>query len=390
MSTGVVQFFDGGWGKILAEEGGELVFVLWSDILGDPKTLIVGEPVEFEIVVGDRGPRAINARRLEERVSGKVDKWNNGFGFVRSDGDGQTVFVHHTSIMGSGFKTLDVGEDVEYAITTGERGLQAVRVTRRAGGSGIRTLEAFAGLGDFNARLSELEALAAPEEWAYRHSPSYQPLPVLRNYVAYTFERLIDEGKVEYATDADGQIASSNTGLVTTRQEEIFALFRENKGARPGTPGWQLQGFFKESDRRLTHFANPAQLANYFEDPSELLYDPRFNLVVDMEHVIGDNKERFPQALQDNEFALQGAVHGAINAAKKRVRRNYKTAIPQFFHGRLQLLLPLCLTSPEVAENALVVSRENQVYRASTVLTLDMAYNNARLIARPDREWLEP
>jgi hypothetical protein len=46
---------------------------------------------------------------------------------------------------------------------------------------------------------------------------------------------------------------------------------------------------------------------------------------------------------------------------------------------------------------ALVVARYDSegyettsFYRASTCLTLDMAYNNARLLARPDRDWLQP
>jgi hypothetical protein len=37
-----------------------------------------------------------------------------------------------------------------------------------------------------------------------------------------------------------------------------------------------------------------------------------------------------------------------------------------------------------------VVERENDVYRANTCLTLDMAINNARLIAKPDDEWSRP
>ena len=46
------------------------------------------------------------------------------------------------------------------------------------------------------------------------------------------------------------------------------------------------------------------------------------------------------------------------------------------------------MTNPAVADLALAVSREGNVYMASTCLTLDMAYNNARLLARPDSEWL--
>jgi hypothetical protein len=39
---------------------------------------------------------------------------------------------------------------------------------------------------------------------------------------------------------------------------------------------------------------------------------------------------------------------------------------------------------------ALVVEDFDAFYRASTCLTLDMAYNNARQLARPDKDWLQP
>lgn len=45
---------------------------------------------------------------------------------------------------------------------------------------------------------------------------------------------------------------------------------------------------------------------------------------------------------------------------------------------------------PNEVELALVVGRVDAVYKAFTVLDLDMAYNNARLLARPDPEWLRP
>jgi hypothetical protein len=87
-----------------------------------------------------------------------------------------------------------------------------------------------------------------------------------------------------------------------------------------------------------------------------------------------------------------------VGHAVFRVEQNYKTAIPQFHWGsrdekepgKLQLLLPLCLEDVGRADLALSIDKMHGVYRATTVLTLDMAYNNARLIARPDKEWLEP
>ena len=81
---------------------------------------------------------------------------------------------------------------------------------------------------------------------------------------------------------------------------------------------------------------------------------------------------------------------GQLIQLKERAKRNYKTAIPQYYNGNIQLLLPLSLTDPAKADLALAVERFNDFYRAATCLTLDMAYNNARQLARPDRDWLAP
>ena len=83
---------------------------------------------------------------------------------------------------------------------------------------------------------------------------------------------------------------------------------------------------------------------------------------------------------------------GAIKRAKLMIDANCKTAVPQYYKGRIQLLIPICLVSENVPDLALVVSKNavgNQ-YLGHTCLTLDMAYNNARLIARPDSAWLKP
>lgn len=132
-------------------------------------------------------------------------------------------------------------------------------------------------------------------------------------------------------------------------------------------------------------------MAHYFEDPSCVVYDTRKELRSNIEHIISDNRERFPVELQImNNYALQNIVKGAIDSVLERVKRNYKTAIPQHYDGSVQLLLPLCLTDAAKADLALVVERFHEFYRASTCLTLDMAYNNARQLARPDRDWLQP
>jgi len=58
-------------------------------------------------------------------------KWfseKKGYGFITQE-DGNDVFVHYSAISSEGFKTLREGDEVEFEISQGEKGLQATNVT---------------------------------------------------------------------------------------------------------------------------------------------------------------------------------------------------------------------------------------------------------------------
>ena len=64
-------------------------------------------------------------------AAGRV-KWFNeakGYGFIEQDG-GDDVFVHYSAIQGEGFKTLLEGQEVEFEVVQGPKGLQAANVTK--------------------------------------------------------------------------------------------------------------------------------------------------------------------------------------------------------------------------------------------------------------------
>ncbi len=62
-------------------------------------------------------------------------KWfdsKKGFGFILGP-EGADVFVHYTAIEGGGFRTLRRGEEVEYEVVEGDKGIHAGKVTKRKG-----------------------------------------------------------------------------------------------------------------------------------------------------------------------------------------------------------------------------------------------------------------
>jgi len=69
--------------------------------------------------------------KLMEKEQGKVKWFNNakGYGFIqRASGD--DVFVHHSAIQATGFKSLNEGDSVEFTVTKGPKGLQAENVVK--------------------------------------------------------------------------------------------------------------------------------------------------------------------------------------------------------------------------------------------------------------------
>jgi cold shock protein len=67
---------------------------------------------------------------MSDRIIGTV-KWFNGskgYGFITREG-GPDVFVHFSAIQGEGFKNLEEGQKVEFAVEQGPKGPQATNVT---------------------------------------------------------------------------------------------------------------------------------------------------------------------------------------------------------------------------------------------------------------------
>lgn len=234
--------------------------------------------------------------------------------------------------------------------------------------------------------------LADPEDWG----PGNR---ILKNYLSFSFSRAVflTERDVDQTAPSnlplvfDDDRCLFNTGLYTRRYETIYGLFEPN--TKPDArQRWFLKGFFKESDPMLVSFEYLPCRVRFAEDPSELVFDYRLPIRSNIDHILGDeeNLTRIPASLmgEGNSLLLRRAFEGAVVLALDGQRQLGLVA------GQAQRQEQLDPSAVELRHGERVIGGGaacglDGFYAARTCLTLDMAYNNARLICRPETSWIK-
>jgi hypothetical protein len=248
---------------------------------------------------------------------------------------------------------------------------------------------------DWQKKLNNLEKIILSERWSFindKEDAKNKQNPILENYIKHIFVRLYhlcekEENEKKYLY-CDNSLLCFNTGLYTVHYEKIFVLLKQDIKIEDSKQ-YSLVDFVKESDFRICDFEYLPDRPQFIEKIEDLIYDTSLELRINSAHILSDenNIQRIPAEIRDAKN-LQMLFDGAITQVKRKVESNYKVAVPQYYDGKVQLLLPLCLLEPEKVDLVLVVTRKNNSYAGRTCLTLDMAYNNARLIAKPESPWL--
>ncbi|MBQ9959696.1 MAG: DUF3825 domain-containing protein [Oscillospiraceae bacterium] len=291
----------------------------------------------------------------------------------------------------------------------------------------------FDNVGDANVFLDKLAEKAAHEDWTWRdparRAAEKYTKPILKSYLEFTYYRLCDEDAA--ADEAHQKIvhyagkAYFNSGLLDHNFRQILIVGDERTVSMQfdaiGECSWQmlenLQAY-AENERGVAGMFRKDELpaiATYFSDYREVVFDARLPIHLNDNHIFEDgvSRGRMPkyqaeyEAVKDNEQEkelLLGRIardfDSAVDRASLMAERNYKLAVPQFRKNEngttdIQFLLPIYLGEREEAEKphcalCLALDQSGRVpyYRGVTIFTLDMAYNNARLIAKPDVFWL--
>lgn len=231
-----------------------------------------------------------------------------------------------------------------------------------------------------------------------------QAYPKLRNYLNYTFKRLVTLEQQApgqfFIKSPDGNWITFNTGLQNAHGSDLMVIFEKYKPRfgmpQRETPDWVFKGCYPPGDRHYqAHFGtNQPDIAWYSKDSRDYIFDTEYSLDRDVfDHLFERAKARagMPNFSDD---VVRNYLRGALENLIPKIRRNYKVAIPVFYveEQRMQLLLPFSSASNANEVSCFLVERDDNLrtYRIKTIFDLDQAYFSARLITRPDRDWLNP
>lgn len=280
----------------------------------------------------------------------------------------------------------------------------------------------------YRSNVEKLRNMALYEDW----DDNGKRNKLLDNYLCYTYARVKYENKI--AMSEDKLHSCWNTGLVDFRYESIFCyMTRKNIENRWAFKAFCVNGEDQGKDMGRNISKMPEN-AVYFNENNLLCQPTEDNLSVDRDHIIREHPSRLPfewlkRSLGENEakwkdgetseeydnricdllpkesqsnLLLQTLLKQAIEESIKRCQWNYKTAIPYYdpISQNIGWFLPLCRQTVRedgkekrelIPFAALVVTKgKSGRFQGETIYRLSWAYRCARLVCRPDSDWLTP
>jgi len=251
-----------------------------------------------------------------------------------------------------------------------------------------------------NQFLRDVADKAQPEKWRYDNYSSSIEYPILKSYIEHTYYRLKEEKKILHSQR--GSSVLFNLGLLERQFLRDICVEADLKSLRLAEDV-EIQVLEKprlvfEGDTRFRNYGSTPELAVYFTSMDEVVFNPDLEINLRWEHIFLERADRMPkEVIGDNQEKLAETVQkfrGNEKILRKLARRNYKMVVPQCYNGQIQFLFPVYLgtTFEGTPDFALVLALDRKsdppAYVATTALTVEMAYQNARLLAKPETPWL--
>ncbi|MCL2521825.1 MAG: DUF3825 domain-containing protein [Erysipelotrichales bacterium] len=237
---------------------------------------------------------------------------------------------------------------------------------------------------DFHAKIKFLANMAESETWSFEGRTN----SILTKYINTAFRQCYREKKIMYSDN--NEYACFNTGLLTPHGHDIIAWFAVNLNT-DAQEKWFFKGFKDKSDKHFMNmFSLVPELATYTDNFADYYFNPELNIEINSNHILEENWDNIKDILKLDKAIVKTLLFGVLEEAKKKIKRNFRLVVPQFYNEVIMYLLPIefPIGNNQTETLALAVQKIDNQYRANTIFTLDVAYEKARLLMKPESSWL--
>ncbi len=249
------------------------------------------------------------------------------------------------------------------------------------------TLTEFANCGStdgFKKMIDYLANIAENEKWTFNENPN----SILIKYLKGTFKQCYKQNKLLYS--CDNNYVCFNTGLLTPNGNDILAIFEKNN--YPNAQIWRLKSFRDKTERLyMDIFDGVPDMATYTENFEELYFNPNYEIVISSDHILDDNWERISEVIPLSKNIVKSLMVGVVEETKRKIKRNLRLVVPQFYNNKIMYLMPINIPIDDEQYVTMALAVEltsTKQYRANTIFTKEMAYEKARLLMKPESNWL--
>lgn len=266
---------------------------------------------------------------------------------------------------------------------------------------------------DVRKFFTELANRAISENWGAIDAQESLPFPILRSYIVHVLKKIKTDEPAKLVWNREKDMVLFNTNLFDDKFNEIYIAGHVD-GDCIKDP-YIVADFVRLRDNGFPiekhHMERTVPLVEaptFYEGIEDIVYQKNWAIKQgdDLEHVVERCKDRIEtdayKAIPTQAWSM--LLKNAIGFAMKVAKSNYKFIVPQYRFvdeadawekekgNRAQLLMPIYLKCDmsQQPDGVLIldIEKESKTYCPKTILTLDMVYQNARLIAKPSEEWL--
>lgn len=241
----------------------------------------------------------------------------------------------------------------------------------------------------------DIVAIAQPENWNYTNLET-DDSPLLVNYIIHTFENSIKQDLISYYINDSKTYACAyfNTGLVSKMNQDVIMVFSKKiKNAESWkTPENWKYSLCSDADANIIINSNNGLRAPVYKSQRGYnTFDTNIAVTINFESTIAHVFHLLPKEMivKGKEYSI-AAVNSAIANSLQLIRDGKITPEKKYYHNDIEFIAPLYYKQKQLPLAVLIKRLSANEYIANTLIPLDKAYKNARLLGAIKSEWLKP